>query len=106
MPIVYLVLGILVLTAGVLNLIAGIRTLKFRGRTFALVALFSNVVPMLTCYCAATGLAVMIYGLIVLFNSEVAQAFELAAKGMSPEDVRAHFSPRARYYQPLDPDRQ
>jgi hypothetical protein len=64
MPIIYLAIGLVVLIAGVLNLIAGIRVLKFRGRTFALVALFANIVPVLTCYCAPTSIGMMVYGLI------------------------------------------
>jgi drug/metabolite transporter (DMT)-like permease len=89
---VYLALGLLVLTAGLLTLIAGIRCLKFRGRVFAIVALFLNVIPVFTFYCAPTSLGVMIYGLIVLFNADVARAFQMAAEGVPPDEIRARFS--------------
>lgn len=98
MPIIYLVIGLVVLIAGVLNLIAGIRLQKFRGRTFALVALFANILPLMTCYCAPTSIGMMVYGLIVLFNSEVARAFQLATEGMSPADIRAQFRPGGDSY--------
>jgi hypothetical protein len=89
---VYLVLGLLVLTAGLLNVIAGIRALNFRGRGLAIVALFFNIVPVFTIYCAPTSLGVMIYGLIVFFNGDVARAFRMAAEGVPAEEIRQRFS--------------
>jgi hypothetical protein len=86
--VIYVVLGAVVLAAGVLNVVAGIRALRFRNRALVLVALFCNVVPLLTCYCSITSLGLMIYGLIVFFNADVARAFELAAEGVPPEEIR------------------
>jgi hypothetical protein len=78
---IYGVIGLPVLAVGLLNIVAGIRCLRLRGRILALVALFSNVVPVFTCYCLPTSVGLMIYGLIVLFHSEVAFAFaEVAAR--------------------------
>jgi hypothetical protein len=85
LPLIYVAIGLPVLAAGVLNIVAGIRSLKFRGRTFALVALFANLVPVFTCYCIPTSLGLMIYGLIVFFQADVAHAFERVAVGESPE---------------------
>jgi hypothetical protein len=85
MSAIYLGLGLLVLTAGILNLVAGIRSLKLRGRTFAIVALFSNLIPIFTCYCLPTSLGLMIYGLIVFFQADVAHAFAMVATGVSPQ---------------------
>lgn len=84
---IYLGLGSLILAIALMNLVAGIRIISFRGRTFALVALFCNVIPVLTCYCSLTSIGMMIYGLIVLFQSDVARAFELVSQGATPEDV-------------------
>ena len=42
------------------------------------------------------GLGMMIYGLIVLFNGDVAQAFEMGAQGYSPEEIVAEFQPDSR----------
>lgn len=88
MATVYLILGLLVLTTSVLNIVGGIRSLKYRGRTLAMVALFSNLVPMFTCYCIPTSLGLMIYGLIVFFQSDVADAFARVADGLPPERVK------------------
>lgn len=107
MSVVYPVLGLLVLTTGILNIIAGIRVLNFRGRTFAIVALFSNVLPVFSCYCALTGIGLMIYGLVVMFNNEVARAFVLADEGMSPKRIMRRFNRRAardRYEEEDDED--
>jgi hypothetical protein len=78
-------LGLAVLLAAVLNIVAGIRCLRLRGRTLALVALFSNVAPLLTCWCAPLCLALMIYGLIVFFHADVAFAFAEVAAGAPAE---------------------
>jgi hypothetical protein len=103
----YVILGALVLTTGVLNIIAGVRAIHHRSRTFVIVALFMNVIPLITIYCAPTALGVMIYGLIVFFNREVAYAFQLVAAGKSPDDYamdplrydalpESHFTPPPR----------
>jgi hypothetical protein len=105
LSVVYVVLGLMALTAGLLNLIAGIRGLKFRGRTFGLVALFSNLLCLFTVYCAPTSLGLMIYGLIVYFNRDVARAFELAADGVPPEEIRRRFDRgRDRYRDDYEDD--
>jgi hypothetical protein len=91
LPIVYVVLGLLVLVSAIMNVIGGVRCLKFRGRTFAIVSLFTNVIPLFTCYCAPTALAVWIYGSIVLFNHEVAEAFRMAEAGHTPQEIRDSF---------------
>jgi hypothetical protein len=84
----YVVIGLPVLAAGILNIVAGIRSLKYRGRILALVALFSNLAPLFTCYCLPTSLGVMIYGLIVFFQSDVADAFARVADGLPPERIK------------------
>jgi hypothetical protein len=94
---VYIAIGLAVLTCGILNIVGGIRAIKFRNRTLAIVALFTNVIPLLTCYCAPTALGTMIYGLIVFFNNDVAKAFEMVAAGHDPEDVVARFEHRGRW---------
>jgi hypothetical protein len=57
--------------------------------------LFFNILPMLTCYCLPTSLGLMIYGLIVMFQPDVAQAFALADDGMPAEEIRARLSAQA-----------
>jgi hypothetical protein len=87
-------IGLVTALAGLVNAIAGYRIMSFRNRVFGIIALFSNVVPMVTCYCALTGVALMVYGLIVLFHSEVARGFELVKNGASPEEVVGQFTRR------------
>src|SRR5579859_2851510 len=89
--IIYLLLGLAVIFSAILTIIAGIRGLKFRGRTLAIVALFSNIIPLFTCYCAPTSLGVMIYGLIVMFNADVARAYQMADEGKSPQEIQQAF---------------
>ena len=82
MSAIYLVIGLPVMACGILNIVAGIRSLSLRGRTLALVALFSNLAPLFTCYCLFTSLPLMIYGLIVFFQADVAHAFAMVAQGV------------------------
>lgn len=93
LPVVYVVLGLASLTTAVLNIVAGIRCLRFRGRTFALVALLSNILPVFTCYCLPTCIGMMVYGLIVFFQADVAYAFAAVKAGAPPE----RFKRRRRY---------
>jgi hypothetical protein len=97
LSIVFVAGGIFVLAIGVLHLIAGIRCLSFRGRVLAMVALFSNLVVIVTLgLCGILSIALMIYGLIVLFNRDVTEAFAMAQRGASPQEIRAHFDPWRR----------
>jgi hypothetical protein len=87
LAVIYIAIGAVVLACGAVQSIAGYRVMYFRNRAFGLVALFLNILPMLTCYCAPTGIAMMVYGLIILFNSDVARGFEMVAGGATPDDV-------------------
>jgi hypothetical protein len=87
-------LGAVIFSCGIVNLIAGVRIVRFRGRVFGLIALFTNVLPLITCYCAPTSIAMMVYGLIVLFQPDVARAFELVAAGASPDEAVRKFTRR------------
>jgi hypothetical protein len=84
---IYGVIGAGVIAVGLLNAVAGFRVSAFRNRVLGIVALFSNLLAMFTCYCMVTGIAVMVYGLIVMFNSDVARAFDLVARGATPEEA-------------------
>ena len=89
--IIYGTIGGAVLVVGLLNVIAGYRVMTMRNRVLGLVALFTNVVTLMTCYCAPTAIAMMVYGLIVLFQPDVSRAFEMVARGATPEEaVRRH----------------
>jgi len=90
---VLIVLGVVVLLVGLLHIVGGIRCLRFRGRVLALLALFANILPLFTCYCAPTSIAMTVYGLIVLFNGDVAKAFAMGAQGATPDDIKRAFEP-------------
>ena len=90
--IIYLVSGVFILISGIFNVIAGIRVLRYRGRTFAIVALFANILPLFTCYCSPTSLGLIIYGLIVMFQSDVVRAFALSEEGFTPEEIKRRFA--------------
>jgi hypothetical protein len=100
------VVGVAAFVSGVLNVIGGIRLLKYRGRTFAITALFANIIPLFTCYCLPTSLGVMIYGLIVMFQTDVAQAFELGAQGLTPDEIQDHLHRARRYGRYEDEERR
>lgn len=95
--IAYAVIGVLTLLCGGLNIFAGIRVMGFRSRTLGIVALFLNIPPLFTCCCIFTSIPMMIYGLIVLFNADVAHGFEMVAQGATPEEVLRQLGPRTGY---------
>jgi hypothetical protein len=100
----YLVYGIVVVIVGVLHIFAGIRCRRFRGRVLALVALFCNLLTLMTCYCMPTSVGMMVYGLIVFFNGDVTRAFAMAARGVSPQEILSSSRPRRNYEEPEDDD--
>jgi hypothetical protein len=84
---IYIVIGGLTLCAGVFRIFAGISNLRYRRRAFGIVALFVGLVPIVTCYCAPTSLALLIYGMIVYLNDQSARAFVLGDQGMSASEI-------------------
>ncbi len=86
--ILYLAMGAAGVVAGVLHLVAGIRNLRYRGRTFGLVALVGGLASVGTCYCGPTTVGLTIYGLIVYLNAQTVRAFQLGEEGRTPEEIR------------------
>lgn len=58
-------LAVVLLAAAALKVTAGLRNHAYRSRSLGLVALASGVVSLLTCACAPTGLALLVYGVRV-----------------------------------------
>jgi len=56
----YIAIGVMVVAAAVVRVVAGVRCLRYRSRTLAIVALAASAVPMFTCYCFPTALALSI----------------------------------------------
>lgn len=88
--VVYVIIGAAAALAGVMNIAGGISALRFRSRTFVIIALFFNVAAFTTCYCLPTSLGLMIWGLIVMFQSDVAHAFTLGASGYTVDEIKQH----------------
>jgi hypothetical protein len=94
MEAIIIAVGTIIFTCGILNAVAGYRVMTFRNRVLGLIALFTNLVPLITCYCAPTSIAMMVYGLIVLFQPDVARAFQLVAGGATPDEAIRKFTRR------------
>lgn len=92
--IIYGVLGGVTALVGIFNVVAGYRVMTMRNRVLGIIALFSNLLAMMTCYCAPTAIGMMVYGLIVLFQPDVARAFEMVARGATPEEAVRRFTGR------------
>jgi hypothetical protein len=104
MSIVYVVLGSVVAIAGIMNIAGGISALRFRSRPFVITALFFNIAPLITCYCLPTSLGLMIWGLIVMFQSDVAHAFTLGGSGYSADEIKQRMGVGGVYHRDRDRD--
>jgi len=80
------------LLAALLHIWAGIRILGYRGRTLGIIALIVGMASSITCYCAPTAIALGVYGLIVLLNSEVKNAFAMRQQGYSKTQIEDAFA--------------
>ncbi|WP_153557383.1 hypothetical protein [Roseimaritima sediminicola] len=92
---VYGVFGLGLLTCGLLQLFGGWRAIHFRSYGLSITAAVAAGLGVFTCYCAPTGLGVIVWGLILLLNSDVRYAYELR-KSHSREEVLQHFAYRTQ----------
>lgn len=88
--------GGLVFCVSILRIVTGIYSFWFKQRTLMLVSLISGFITIFTCYCSLFSLGVGIYGLIVMLDPAVKQAYRLSAEGVPAEEVKARFA-RARF---------
>lgn len=93
-PIVYLVIGSLVLLAGILRIYAGVQNYRFRDRILGIVSLVLGLVSFIGCYCGPTGIAVLVYGLIIYLNPAVVAAFEMGKSGLKGDAILGSFAPQ------------
>lgn len=89
--VMYLGMGLMNCVAGGLHIYAAIRNYKFKSRTLGIVALSVGCTTMFAGCCGFTGIALAIYGMIVLLNAEVSHAFKMAESGYTGEQVLASF---------------
>ncbi len=88
----YFVLGgATALLVGLLRIPAGIMGLMFRGRVFGIVSLLAGILVFVTVYCMPTSIAVCVYGCIVYFNRDVANAFRMKKQGRTTEDILTYY---------------
>jgi hypothetical protein len=88
--------GLVVVCFSILRIASGIYSFWFKKRTLMLVSLIGGMVTLFTCYCAPFSLGVGIYGLIVMLDPAVRQAYRLSAEGVPAEEIKARFA-RARF---------
>lgn len=77
------------LGAGGLKIAGGIRNYSYRGKLLGILALASGGVSVLTCVCAPTAVALLVYGLKLYGQPQVERAFLMGEQGSSPEWIQA-----------------
>lgn len=77
------------LPVGVVEMVAGARVRKLRGRKLAIGALFASVFSLFcgNVFCLPLSLALLVYGLVTLFDAGVVAAFARVEAGEPPEAV-------------------
>jgi hypothetical protein len=73
---------------GVVRMVAGVFNLRYKRRVLGITALGLGLLTMLTCYCAPTGVALAVYGLIVYVNEPVVLAFRMGDAGRPISEIR------------------
>lgn len=82
------------LIIGLLRIVSGLFNLHYRRRGLGIVALGVGLLTMLTGYCAPTGIALAIYGLIVYVNEPVILAFQMGDSGRPLSEIRTAYLTR------------
>jgi hypothetical protein len=77
--------------SAVLHIWAGIVNLRFRHRTFGIVALSCGCLSVFTLYCSLTTIPLAIYGLIVYLNASSTEAFRLGESGYNSDQIYTAF---------------
>jgi hypothetical protein len=91
---IYLGMGIPLLLLGLLRLAASLRNYSFLNRTLGIVSLCAGLLSTFTGCCSLTAIGIAVYGLMVFFNREVGEAFEMRASGASADEVIKTFNAR------------
>ena len=85
------VFAVALLFLGILSIFGGIGVMRLERRGLAITSLCLGMLTIATCYCFPTSLALGIYGLILLLNQPVMQAFSLRAEGYPVRRIQAAF---------------
>lgn len=86
---VYGVMGVVMLSVGITRLVAGLRNFQFKSRYLGIASLSLGMLTIFFIFCLPTALALMIYGLFVLIDPDVAAAFDARRNGATVDDVLA-----------------
>jgi hypothetical protein len=93
MTAMYAGLGSVLLLAAFLRFFAAYRNFYFKGRLLGIASMILGLGSMLSCYCAPTAIAVLVYGLIIYLNPAVKLAFDMGQSGRTPDEIFAAFTP-------------
>jgi hypothetical protein len=85
--IVYGGLGLLVSAVAFLQIVAGIYNLALKKRMLGIVAVSVGTLSILTCYCAPTSLALLVYCLVIYLHDTSKQAFALREQGYTWKEI-------------------
>lgn len=89
---VYGGMGAALLLISLLGIVASVQILRFRSYTLCIVATSGTFFTLFAgFYCCVTAFPVAIYGLIVLLNGPVKQAFQLSKQGATARQIKAAF---------------
>lgn len=83
----YVGIALAMFAAGGMHVLAGIKVLRYEGRTLTIVALTIGFLNFFGCYCFPTAIGLFVWGLIVLLNDPVQQAFRLRAEGYRKDEI-------------------
>ena len=86
---IFFVWAVFIIPPAIVKIWAGISNYNFRRRTLGIVALALGAMSCVTIYCAPTGIALMIYGLIVYLKPDSEMAFACGAQGFTGDQIRA-----------------
>jgi hypothetical protein len=90
---IYLTVGSVNLILGGLRLLASWRNYFFHNRSLGIVSLCLGLISTFGGCCAVTSIGIAVYGLIVLFDAAVMDAFQRRSQGASVNEILG--SPRA-----------
>lgn len=92
MLIAYGSMGVVILGIAILRIFAALKVMQYQGRILAFVSLGSGMLSFLAgCYCLPTAIGLLVWGIIILINEPVKQAFEMRAAGTSKRRINEAF---------------
>jgi len=88
-------LAIAFCAVGGVRIFAGLRIHRLKGRVLGILSVSTGMLTALGCCCLPTTVALFVYGLIVLLNQPVTQAFQRVKSGESVNSILGIYERRA-----------